>query len=76
MHHTKTKADIGLTKVIADLTVKGYIPCIPLSEHQPYDVVAIVAGEKGYQGASQICNLAREWDRRGEVAKKLGGSKR
>ena len=41
MHHTKTKADIGLTKVIADLTLKGYVPCIPLSEHQPYDLVAI-----------------------------------
>ena len=41
MHHTKMKADIGVAKVIGDLTVKGYVPCIPLSEHQPYDVVAI-----------------------------------
>ena len=41
MHHTKMKADIGVAKVISDLTVKGYVPCIPLSEHQPYDVVAI-----------------------------------
>ena len=41
MHHTKTKADIGVAKVISDLAVKGYVPCIPLSEHQPYDVVAI-----------------------------------
>ncbi len=41
MHHTKSKADIGLTKVIADLTIKGYVPCIPLSEHQPYDLIAI-----------------------------------
>jgi hypothetical protein len=41
MHHTKTKADIGLTSVISDLTKKGYVPCVPLSEHQPYDVVAI-----------------------------------
>ena len=41
MHHTKVKADIGLTKVISDLTVKGYVPCIPLSEHQAYDVVAM-----------------------------------
>ena len=41
MHHTKFKADIGVAKVIADLTVKGYVPCIPLSEHQPYDIVAI-----------------------------------
>jgi hypothetical protein len=41
LHHTKAKADIGLAKVISDLTTKGYIPCIPLSEHQPYDIVAI-----------------------------------
>lgn len=41
MHHTKFKADIGVAKTIADLTIKGYVPCIPLSEHQPYDIVAI-----------------------------------
>lgn len=41
MHHTKVKADIGLSKVIADLSMKGCVPCIPLSEHQPYDVVAV-----------------------------------
>ena len=46
MHHTKMKADIGVAKVIGDLTVKGYVPCIPLSEHQSYDLVAISkAGE-------------------------------
>jgi hypothetical protein len=44
LHHTKVKADIGLAKVISDLTIKGYVPCIPLSEHQPYDVVAIRNG--------------------------------
>ena len=41
MHHTKAKADIGLAKVISDLTIKGHTPCIPLSEHQPYDIVAV-----------------------------------
>ncbi len=41
MHHTKAKADIGVAKCIADLVSKGYVPCIPLSEHQPYDIVAI-----------------------------------
>jgi hypothetical protein len=41
LHHTKVKADIGLTKVISDLTVKGYVPCIPLSEHQAYDIIAV-----------------------------------
>ena len=42
MHHTKAKADIGLAKVIADLMTKGHIPCIPLSEHQPYDLVVVL----------------------------------
>jgi hypothetical protein len=46
LHHTKAKADIGVTRVISDLTVKGYVPCIPLSEHQPYDIVAIKDGIK------------------------------
>ena len=42
VHHTKVKADLGLAKVIADLAEKGYIPCIPLSEHQPYDLLAVM----------------------------------
>lgn len=42
MHHTKFKADIGLGKVIADLLTKGYTPCVPLSEHQPYDLIAVL----------------------------------
>jgi hypothetical protein len=41
MHHTKQKADVGVAKVIADLVEKGYVPCIPLSEHQAYDLVAV-----------------------------------
>lgn len=46
MHHTKFKADIGLAKVIADLTTKGHIPCVPLSEHQPYDLVVVLKNSK------------------------------
>jgi len=42
MHHTKSKADLGLAKVIADLVSKGHIPCVPLSEHQPYDLVVVL----------------------------------
>jgi len=41
LHHTKVKADIGLSRVISDLTTKGFVPCIPLSEHQPYDIIAV-----------------------------------
>lgn len=42
LHHTKAKADVGLAKVIADLMIKGCMPCIPLSEHQPYDLVVVL----------------------------------
>ncbi|MFA4992734.1 MAG: group I intron-associated PD-(D/E)XK endonuclease [Candidatus Omnitrophota bacterium] len=42
MHHTKVKADIGVAKCIADLVGKGYVPCMPLSEHQPYDIVVVL----------------------------------
>ena len=42
-HHTKVKADLGSAKVIADLAEKGYTPCIPLSEHQPYDLLAVIS---------------------------------
>ncbi|UCH12035.1 MAG: hypothetical protein JSW18_04235 [Candidatus Omnitrophota bacterium] len=42
MHHTKAKADIGLAKTIADLVSKGHTPCVPLSEHQPYDLVVVL----------------------------------
>ena len=31
-----------MAKVISDLVEKGHVPCIPLSEHQPYDLVAIL----------------------------------
>ncbi|MBL7155978.1 MAG: hypothetical protein ISS90_02435 [Candidatus Omnitrophica bacterium] len=42
MHHTKHKGDLGLAKVIGDLIKKGHVPCVPLSEHQPYDLVAVL----------------------------------
>ena len=41
LHHTKYKADVAVTRVIADLTRKEFVPCVPLSEHQPHDIVAI-----------------------------------
>ncbi|MDD5432034.1 MAG: group I intron-associated PD-(D/E)XK endonuclease [Candidatus Omnitrophica bacterium] len=42
MHHTKEKADLGVAKTIADLVSKGHVPCVPLSEHQPYDLVVVL----------------------------------
>ena len=59
MHHTKTKADIGLAKVIADLTVKGHVPCIPLSEHQPYDIVAIGSGGRAVKVQVKYATLRK-----------------
>jgi len=41
-HHTKNKADLGVAKTITDLVTKGCVPCIPLSEHQPYDLLVVL----------------------------------
>lgn len=38
-HHTKSKGDIGVVKIIADLTSKNAIPCIPITEHAPFDLI-------------------------------------
>ena len=39
-HHTKSLGDLGVLKVQCNLFEQGYIPCIPLTEHAPYDLVA------------------------------------
>jgi hypothetical protein len=38
-HHTKQKGDLGALKAQADLCLKGYLICLPLSEHSPFDLV-------------------------------------
>ncbi len=38
-HHTKTKGDLGVLKASADLCEKGYLVCMPMSEHSPFDLV-------------------------------------
>ncbi len=40
-HHTKTKGDVGLVLILADLTKNGFHVCLPLSEHLPFDLVAV-----------------------------------
>lgn len=40
-HHTKDKGDLGLAMVIADLTKKKYSVCLPISEHQAFDLIAV-----------------------------------
>ncbi|OGO49870.1 MAG: hypothetical protein A2W37_16415 [Chloroflexi bacterium RBG_16_63_12] len=43
-HHTKDKGDIGIGMVIANLMNNGIQVCVPISEHLPFDLVAISAG--------------------------------
>ncbi|WP_184202219.1 group I intron-associated PD-(D/E)XK endonuclease [Armatimonas rosea] len=40
-HHTKNKGDIGVALVIADLMKNGFQVCLPISEHLPFDLIAI-----------------------------------
>src|SRR6266849_5630383 len=75
-HHTKDKGDEGLGQVIADLMTNGVQVAIPLSEHLPFDLIAI--GEHGgmrrvqvrYRAAANAsrlrCELLGSWaDRNG-----------
>jgi hypothetical protein len=39
-HHTKNKGDLGVVKVQCALVEQGYSVLIPLSEHEPFDLVA------------------------------------
>ena len=40
-HHTKDKGDLGVGMVISDLMCHGIGVFIPLSEHQPVDLIAM-----------------------------------
>lgn len=45
-HHTKDKGDIAAARIIADLTIKGYIVFIPaVSEHSQFDMIACKGGK-------------------------------
>ena len=75
-HHTKDKGDQGLGQVIADLMTNGVHVAVPLSEHLPFDLIAI--GEGGAMRRVQVryrasldaahvrCHLGGSWaDRNG-----------
>jgi hypothetical protein len=75
-HHTKDKGDEGLGQVIADLMTNGIQVAVPLSEHLPFDLIAI--GEHGAMARVQVryrasadasllrCELVGSWaDRNG-----------
>ena len=40
-HHTKDKGDVGVGFVIVDLMSKGIHVCLPISEHLPFDLIAV-----------------------------------
>lgn len=40
-HHTKDKGDLGVACVIKDLLIHGIDVALPMSEHLPFDIVAI-----------------------------------
>lgn len=40
-HHTKEKGDVGVSYVIHDLTKKGFVVCLPLTEHAQFDLVVV-----------------------------------
>jgi PD-(D/E)XK endonuclease len=51
-HHTKDKGDEGLGQVIGDLMSNGVQVAVPLSEHLPFDLIAI--GELGAMRRVQV----------------------
>lgn len=40
-HHTKDKGDLAVAEVVADLIRHGVQVCLPISEHLPFDLIAI-----------------------------------
>lgn len=38
---TKDKGDIGITMIIADLTKQGFACFLPISDHLPFDLIAV-----------------------------------
>ena len=39
-HHTKTKGDFAVFKVMLNLAEKGWMVLTPMTEHAPFDIVA------------------------------------
>jgi hypothetical protein len=75
-HHTKDKGDEGLGQVLADLMTNGIRVAIPLSEHLPFDLIAIggdgamrriqVRYRASLDGGLVRCELVGSWaDRNG-----------
>jgi hypothetical protein len=82
-HHTKDKGDLGLGFVIADLLSHNIQIAFPLSEHQPFDLIAISEGgllkrvQVKYRAAVNYvihCDLRSGWsDRNGHHRREFDG---
>ncbi len=59
LHHTKNKADVGVAQVIADIVGKGYVQCVPLSEHQPYDLVVVNENGRSFKLQVKYASLMK-----------------
>ena len=68
-HHTKDKGDIGLGHIIGDLVQVGIQVALPLSEHLPFDIIAI--SEHGELRRVQVKYRAAN---EGVIRTRLGGS--
>lgn len=44
IHHTKNKGDLGVLKAQADLCSQGFLVCLPLTEHAPFDLIVYKNG--------------------------------
>ncbi len=74
VHHTKSKGDLGVAKVHADLAEQGFLVLFPSTEHAPFDLVAydesgFVRLQVKYRAASRgsvTVHMRSAWsDRRG-----------
>ena len=44
-HHTKTKGDLAVLHAQVSLAEQGWLVCLPLTEHAPFDLLAYKDGE-------------------------------
>jgi hypothetical protein len=84
-HHTKDKGDEGLGQVIGDLMASGLQVAVPLSEHLPFDLIAIdddgamrrvqVRYRTSVDAAQVRCQLGNSWaDRNGTHKRRFDAS--
>ena len=57
MHHTKDKGDLAVAMVIADLAKQGITVCMPISEHLPFDLIAVSADYRIVRVQVKHCKL-------------------